>query len=233
MAQVHARIVQATHLAGRATQTVQLIAVSKTISADVIAMAHAAGQSSFGENYVQEGIRKIQHLNEIRGKLVWHFIGPVQSNKTALIAEHFDWVHSIDRLKIAQRLSTQRPPHLPPLQVCIQVNMSGEKSKSGVAPADLYPLAMQIATLKNIRLRGLMTLPEASKVPQRTPFSQLRALYNACNQILSAQGIPLMDTLSMGMSADFEEAILEGATMVRVGSAIFGSRWPAPQSSST
>ncbi len=231
LAQVHTRITQAAHLAGRATQTVQLIAVSKTISADVIAMAYAAGQLSFGENYVQEGVKKIQSLNEIRSKLVWHFIGPVQSNKTALIAEYFDWVHSIDRLKIAQRLSAQRPSRLPPLHACIQVNISGEASKSGIAPSELGTLAVQIATLKNIRLRGLMTLPEANNVDQRTPFSRLRELYNECNQTLSMQGIPLMDTLSMGMSADFEDAIMEGATMIRVGSAIFGPRSPLPRSS--
>ena len=233
LTKVHARIAQATHLAERTTQTVQLIAVSKTISADVIAMAYAAGQLYFGENYAQEGIKKIQSLSKIRDRLVWHFIGPVQSNKTAMIAEHFDWVHSIDRLKVAQRLSAQRLSQLPPLQVCIQVNISGEASKSGIAPVELCPLAMQIAALKNIRLRGLMTLPEADNVYQRTAFSKLRELYNECNQFLSTQGIPPMDTLSMGMSADFEDAIMEGATMVRVGSAIFGPRAPLPQSSPT
>lgn len=232
LADVRTRITQAAHLAGRTTQTVQLIAVSKTISADVIAMAYAAGQLSFGENYVQEGVKKIQSLNEIRAKLVWHFIGPVQSNKTALIAEYFDWVHSIDRLKIAQRLSAQRPPQLPPLQVCIQVNISGEATKSGIAPSELGTLAVQIAALKNIRLRGLMTLPEVRSVHQRSAFSKLRELYNECNQSLSTQDIAPMDTLSMGMSADFEDAIMEGATMVRVGSAIFGPRSPLPRSSS-
>lgn len=218
---VRNRISVAEEKAGRPAGDVMLLAVSKTFSPEAIRAACASGQAAFGENYVQEGIDKIAALADLRATLEWHFIGPLQSNKTRQVAEHFDWVHTVDRLKIAQRLSDQRPPHLAPLQVCIQVNVSGEASKSGVAPADTLALAHAIAALPRLRLRGLMAIPEplGDFTAQRKPFAEMHALL----QDLRAAGL-VVDTLSMGMSADAEAAIAEGATMVRIGTAIFGAR---------
>ena len=221
--QVQQRIAQACAQAGRAPQSVQLLAVSKTFGADAVVQAHAAGQTAFGENYIQEGVDKIRQLAHL--PLEWHCIGPIQSNKTRLVAEHFDWVHTIDRLKIAQRLSEQRPPTLAPLQVCIQVNVDGGSSKSGVAPADALALARNVAALPNVRLRGVMSIPEPAIdfIAACAVFTGVRAVFDALN----AEGLGL-DTLSMGMSADMEAAIHEGSTMVRVGTAIFGGRsYPA------
>ncbi len=222
---VHVRqaIAQAAAAAGRAASDVQLLAVSKTFGADAVIEAAQAGQHAFGENYLQEALDKMQAVHQLRADLPlsWHFIGPIQSNKTRPIAEHFDWVHSVDREKIAQRLSDQRPDGLPPLQVCLQVNVSGEDSKSGIAPDEVLALAKAVAALPRLRLRGLMAIPEpaASFDEQRPPFSKLRELQAQ----LAAQGLPT-DTLSMGMSADMAAAIAEGATIVRVGTAIFGKR---------
>jgi pyridoxal phosphate enzyme (YggS family) len=215
------RIGLAAQAAGRDPRAVTLLAVSKTFPAEDVRAAHAAGQRAFGENYVQEALTKITALADLRASLEWHFIGPLQSNKTRPVAETFDWVHSIDRLKIAQRLSEQRPDNLPPLNVCLQVNMSGEATKAGVAPADAAEAARAIATLPRLRLRGLMSIPEpaGSVDEQRAPHRQLRELFEQ----LRSDGLEL-DTLSMGMSSDLEAAVLEGATMVRVGTAIFGAR---------
>ena len=180
-----------------------------------------AGQRAFGENYVQEALEKIEALADLRTSIEWHLIGPLQSNKTRVVATHFDWVHSVDRLKLAERLSAQRPVGLPPLQVCLQVNISGEPSKSGIEPDAALPLARSVAALPGLRLRGLMAIPEPDPDPQtqRAPHRALaRLLYD-----LNAAGLAL-DTLSMGMSADLEAAILEGATIIRVGTAIFGAR---------
>jgi PLP dependent protein len=200
---------------------VTLIAVSKTFGADAVQAAFAAGQRHFGENYVQECADKAQALREACPGLVWHFIGPLQSNKTRLVAQHCDWVHSIDRLKIAERLAAQREATQTRLQVCIQVNVSGEASKSGVAPAEVAALAHELSKLEGLQLRGLMAIPEPAIEfeMQRKPFAQLAALLRELN----TQGHAL-DTLSMGMSADMNAAIAEGATMVRVGTAIFGAR---------
>jgi PLP dependent protein len=225
--EVKQRIDHAVLEAGRPAASVTLLAVSKTFGADAVAQAHAAGQRHFGENYVQEALDKIHTLAALRhqpgSQLIWHFIGPLQSNKTRGVAEAFDWVHSVDRLKIAQRLAEQRPAGLPPLNLCLQVNISGEPSKSGVLPDELTALAQAVATLpaERVRLRGLMAIPEPTDDPaaQRAPHHALRELLHS----LTASGLAL-DTLSMGMSADLEAAIAEGATVVRVGSAIFGSR---------
>ena len=221
--QVRQRITRACDGARRPEQSVTLLAVSKTFGATQVREAHAAGQRDFGENYVQEALAKMDALADLRAELRWHFIGPLQSNKTRAVAEGFDWVHTVDRLKIAQRLAEQRPAGLPPLQLCLQVNVSGEDSKSGVAPAELPALAAAVAALpaERVRLRGLMSIPEPSSDPtlQRAPHRRLRELLAALN----AQGLAL-DTLSMGMSADVEAAVAEGSTLVRVGSAIFGSR---------
>ena len=219
LAQVHAHIEAACQSAGRPAGSVQLLAVSKTWGADAVRAAHAAGQTAFGENYIQEAVDKITVLRDL--PLVWHCIGPIQSNKTRLVAEHFDWVHSIDRLKIAQRLSEQRPASLPPLQVCIQVNVDGGANKSGVSPQELPALAQAVAALPRLQLRGLMTIPEPAETDaqMRAVHRQAKALFDS----LRAQGLPL-DTLSMGMSADLNAAIAEGSTMVRVGTAIFGKR---------
>ncbi|MEX3637216.1 YggS family pyridoxal phosphate-dependent enzyme [Paraburkholderia sp. BR14320] len=221
LAEVHERIAWAAQAAGRDAQSVMLLAVSKTFPADAVRAAHAAGQRAFGENYVQEALDKMQTLADLRASLEWHFIGPLQSNKTRPVAEHFDWVHSVDRLKIAQRLSEQRPDNLPPLNVCLQVNVSGEASKSGVAPDEAAAIAHQIAALPKLKLRGLMSIPEPAGDldAQRAPHRQLRELFER----LRNDGLEL-DTLSMGMSADLEAAVLEGATIVRVGTAIFGAR---------
>jgi PLP dependent protein len=212
-------IAQAADMAQRSEQQITLLAVSKTFPVEAIREAHAAGQCAFGESYLQEALDKITALREL--PLEWHFIGPIQSNKTRSIAENFSWVHGVDRLKIAERLSAQRPPDLPPLNVCIQVNVSGEHSKSGVAPGEAAQLARQVTQLPHLRLRGLMAIPaqERDITSQRAPFARLREL----QQQLNAQGLAL-DTLSMGMSQDMVAAILEGATIVRVGSAIFGER---------
>ena len=213
------RIARAAEAAGRDAAEVRLLAVSKTWPADSVREAAAAGQRAFGENYVQEGAEKVDALAGLG--LEWHFIGPLQSNKTRLVANRFAWVHSIDRLKIAERLSAQRDAHLPPLEVCIQVNVSGEASKSGVAPGELPELARAVAGLPRLRLRGLMAIPEPTSdvALQRARFATLRQLRDQLN----ADGLAL-DTLSMGMSDDLEAAIAEGSTMVRVGTAIFGSR---------
>mgnify|MGYP001179530719 CR=1 FL=1 len=216
---VRERIRQAALAAGRAPEAVSLLAVSKTWPAGSVREAFAAGQTAFGENYVQEGVAKIGELAAL--PLEWHFIGPLQSNKTRPVAEHFAWVHSVDRLKIAERLSQQRPANLPPLQVCVQVNVSGEASKSGCSPAEAAALCRGIAVLPCLRLRGLMVIPAPVGDPaaQREPFRRLRGLLAD----LRAGGLDL-DTLSMGMSHDLEAAVAEGATLVRVGTAIFGER---------
>ena len=219
--QVRARIANACDGAQRPVQSVTLLCVSKTFGPQAVREAHAAGERCFGENYVQEGVDKIAALADLREAIEWHLIGPLQSNKTRIVAEQFDWVHSVDRLKIAQRLSEQRPAHLPPLRVCLQVNISGEDSKSGLAPGEVTEVANAVAALPRLVLRGLMAIPEPAGdlAAQRVPHRALHELLDA----LRAQGLAL-DTLSMGMSADLEAAILEGATMVRVGSAIFGTR---------
>jgi hypothetical protein len=212
-------VTQAALAAKRDAASVTLLAVSKTFSSEAVREAFAAGQCAFGENYVQEALDKIAVLHDL--PLEWHFIGPIQSNKTRVIAENFAWVHGVERLKIAQRLSEQRPADLPPLNICLQVNVSGEASKSGVAPDEVLALAREVSSLPRLKLRGLMAIPaQADEVEaQRRPFAQLREL----SQQLAAQGIAL-DTLSMGMSHDFAAAIQEGATIVRVGTAIFGVR---------
>ncbi|WP_025601592.1 YggS family pyridoxal phosphate-dependent enzyme [Burkholderia sp. WSM2230] len=218
---VQQRIAMAAHVAGRDARSIALLAVSKTFPAEDVRAAHAAGQRAFGENYVQEALTKIEALGDLRASLEWHFIGPLQSNKTRPVAEHFDWVHSVDRLKIAQRLSEQRPDKLPPLNVCLQVNISGEASKSGVSVEEAVQVAREIAALPRLRLRGLMAIPEpAGNIDeQRVPHRRLRELFGR----LRGDGLQL-DTLSMGMSSDLEAAVLEGATIVRVGTAIFGAR---------
>ena len=221
--QVHSRIALACTAAGRAVDSVTLLAVSKTQSPDAVRAAFAAGQRAFGENYVQEALDKITTLADLRRQIEWHLIGPLQSNKTRPVAEAFDWVHSVDRLKIAQRLSEQRPAGMAPLQLCLQVNISGEASKSGVLPRDAAALAHAVAALApaRVQLRGLMAIPEpaADFDAQRLPHRQLRELLAA----LRREGLAL-DTLSMGMSADLEAAVAEGATIVRVGTALFGGR---------
>ncbi|CAB3715647.1 Pyridoxal phosphate homeostasis protein [Paraburkholderia phenoliruptrix] len=218
---VQQRIAMAAHVAGRDARSIALLAVSKTFPAEDVRAAHAAGQRAFGENYVQEALTKIEALADLRASLEWHFIGPLQSNKTRPVAEHFDWVHSVDRLKIAQRLSEQRPDALPPLNVCLQVNISGEASKSGVSVDEAMQVARDIAALPRLRLRGLMAIPEPAGGidEQRVPHRRLRELFER----LHSDGLAL-DTLSMGMSSDLEAAVLEGATIVRVGTAIFGAR---------
>ncbi|MBL8288389.1 MAG: YggS family pyridoxal phosphate-dependent enzyme [Rubrivivax sp.] len=208
---------------GRTDGGITLLTVSKTFGAEAVREAFAAGARAFGENYVQEALAKMEALADLRAQIQWHLIGPVQSNKTRPVAESFDWVHTVDRLKIAQRLAAQRPPSLPPLDVCLQVNVSGETSKSGVAPPELPALAAAVAGLprERLRLRGLMSIPEPTDDvrQQRRRHGLLRELLEA----LRREGLAL-DTLSMGMSADLEAAVAEGATLVRVGSAIFGAR---------
>ena len=224
LAQVQQRIAQAVAQAGRPANSVRLLAVSKTFPADAVASAALAGQTSFGENYVQEGIAKITALRE-QGlhALQWHCIGPVQSRKTAQVAAHFDWMQSLNRLDIAQRLSRQRPPGLSPLQVCLQVNIDGGANKSGVTPGQALELAQAVQDLPGLQLRGLMSIPEPYEDPRQTleVHQRTRALFDEMGQILKQ---PLWDTLSMGMSQDLELAITAGSTMVRVGSAIFGAR---------
>src|SRR5262245_49890244 len=219
--QVRTRIATACETSQRPVQSVTLLAVTKTFGPQAVRDAHAAGQRAFGENYVQEALEKMESLVDLRGQIEWHLIGPLQSNKARVVASSFDWVHSVDRLKIAERLSAQRPDELPPLQVCLQVNISGEPSKSGVAPAETMALAQAVAALPRLRLRGLMAIPE----PQGD-FAAQRAPHHALARLLfelNGAGMAL-DTLSMGMSDDLEAAIAEGATVVRVGSAIFGAR---------
>ncbi|MGZ5158537.1 MAG: YggS family pyridoxal phosphate-dependent enzyme, partial [Caldimonas sp.] len=210
LAHVHQRIASACAGAGRPVQSVTLLVVSKTFAAEAVREASAAGEFRFGENYVQEGVDKIEALADLRSRLEWHLIGPVQSNKTRLVAERFDWVDSIDRLKTAERLSAQRPPGLAPLSVCLQVNISGEPSKSGFAPDEVAAAARAVAALPRLKLRGLMAIPEpaATFEAQRRPHRALRELFEA----LRGSGLAL-DTLSMGMSADLEAAIAEGATL--------------------
>lgn len=221
--QVRATVAKAAAHAGRDPASVMLLAVSKTFAADGVIEAAAVGQHAFGENYLQEALDKQQAVHALRPDLAleWHFIGPIQSNKTRPVAEHFSWAHAVDREKIARRLSEQRPAHLPPLNVCLQVNVSGEASKSGVSPAELPALAQAVVTLPNLKLRGLMAIPEPTDDVelQRKPFTLLRQL----QQQLADMGIAT-DTLSMGMSSDMQVAIAEGATIVRVGTAIFGKR---------
>ncbi|MDW2125904.1 YggS family pyridoxal phosphate-dependent enzyme [Vibrio sp. 2033] len=208
---------------GRTPESVQLLAVSKTKPVEAILEAYRAGQTAFGENYVQEGVSKVQHFAEHYpdNRIEWHFIGPIQSNKSRLVAEHFDWVHTIDRTKIAQRLNDQRPSELKPLQVLIQVNTSGEASKSGVTEAEVFELAELISRLPNLTLRGLMSIPAnvSDYESQLREFQKLATL----KQTLEAQ-FPEIDTLSMGMSGDMTAAIEAGSTMVRIGTAIFGAR---------
>ena len=220
---VRARIATACQRAGRGVEEVTLLAVSKTFGADAVRAAAAAGQRAFGENYIQEGVEKIAALRDLG--LMWHCIGPIQSNKTRLVAEHFDWVHTVDRLKIAERLSAQRPADLPPLNVCIQVNIDGGANKSGVAPCEALALARAVAALPQLKLRGLMSIPEIAPdfEAARAVHASARALFDQLN----ADGLGL-DTLSMGMSDDLEAAIAAGSTMVRIGTAIFGSRAPKP-----
>jgi hypothetical protein len=224
---VRARIATAARAAGRDPALIRLVAASKTFDADALLEALAAGQCDFGENYVQEALDKMAKVQAMLAAgapacpLVWHFIGPIQSNKTRAIAERFDWVHSVDRLKIAERLSAQRPAGLPPLQVCLEVNVSGEASKGGAKPDELPALAAAVARLPGLRLRGLMAIPAPTADPaeQRSAFAAVRALFEA----LKTDGFDL-DTLSMGMSGDLEAAVAEGATIVRVGTALFGER---------
>ncbi len=219
--EVKRRIAAACAASGRRAGHVTLLAVSKTFPASAVREACAAGQGAFGENYVQEALAKIDALADLRAQLQWHLIGPLQSNKTRAVAAAFDWVHSVDRLKVAQRLSEQRPAALAPLQLCLQVNISGEASKSGLLPAEVPAAALAVRALPRVQLRGLMAIPEPTAEPaaQRAPHRALRELM----ALLNGQGLAL-DTLSMGMSADLEAAVAEGATLVRVGSAIFGSR---------
>ncbi|KAE9640532.1 YggS family pyridoxal phosphate-dependent enzyme [Pseudomonas sp. PB103] len=213
---VGSRIQTATQAAHRPENSVQLLAVSKTKPAEALREAYAAGLRDFGENYLQEALSKQLELADL--PLIWHFIGPIQSNKTRAIAEHFDWVHSVDRLKIAQRLSEQRPAELPPLNICIQVNVSGEVSKSGCTPDDLPALAAAISTLPRLKLRGLMAIPEPTD-----DRAEQDAAFAAVQKLQASLDLPL-DTLSMGMSHDLESAIAQGATWVRIGTALFGAR---------
>ncbi|MFM7850137.1 MAG: YggS family pyridoxal phosphate-dependent enzyme [Rubrivivax sp.] len=223
--EVRQRVTRACVVAGRDPADVSLLAVSKQQPAQAVRQALQAGQRAFGENYVQEALDKMAALADLRGLIQWHLIGPLQSNKTRAVAEAFDWVHSVDRLKIAQRLSDQRPAGLPPLNVCLQVNTSGEDSKSGAQPDEVPQLAAAVAALPQLRLRGLMAIPEPAQglQAQQAPHRALRLLQEA----LRRQGL-VLDTLSMGMSDDLEAAIAEGSTMVRVGTAIFGPRPASP-----
>ena len=234
--QVNERISTAAQAVSRDQAAITLLAVSKTFGADAVLAAAHAGQRHFGENYVLEAVDKILALRALAAAgeaaaagLVWHFIGPIQSNKTRQIAEHFDWVHSVDRIKVAQRLNEQRPPQLSALNVLLQVNISGEATKSGVVPDDVPALARQLIALPRVRLRGLMAIPEPEADParQRAPLARMRSLFDRLRSELRPDAADL-DTLSMGMSADLEAAIAEGSTLVRVGTAIFGARAPKP-----
>jgi pyridoxal phosphate enzyme (YggS family) len=219
---VKARIARAARAVGRDPDSVRLVAVSKTFPPEAIRIVHALGQHEFGENHVQEAVRKLDALGDL-APIAWHLVGPLQRNKSAIAAARFAWVQTVDRLKIAERLSAARPMGAPPLDVCVQVNASGETSKSGVAPHEAVALAKAIATLPRLRLRGIMGIPEPTddRARRRAQFRVLRECLDACK----ASGLPV-DTLSMGMSADFEDAIAEGATLVRVGTAVFGAREP-------
>jgi PLP dependent protein len=219
IAQVRERVARAAGSAGRSAQSVTLLAVGKAQPLELLAAAARCGIGDFGESYLQEALAKIAALRE--QPLIWHFVGRLQANKTRPIAEHFAWVHALDRLKVAQRLSAQRPPHAPPLNVCLQVNVAGESTKGGVAPQELAALAAAVALLPRLTLRGLMCIPPEEREParQRAWFAKLRVLMEERN----AAGCRL-DTLSMGMSADFEAAIAEGATIVRLGTVLFGAR---------
>ena len=219
--EVRRRISAACALARRPVESVTLLAVAKTFPVEAVRAAFDAGERSFGENYVQEAFDKITALTDLRSHLQWHLIGPLQSNKTRAVAESFDWVHTVDRLKVAQRLSEQRPAGLPPLQLCLQVNISGESSKSGLATDEVLDVARTVAALPRVRLRGLMAVPAPASDPaeQRLPHARLRELLAR----LQRDGLDV-DTLSMGMTVDLEAAIAEGATIVRVGTAIFGAR---------
>lgn len=218
------RLQAACAAAGREPGSVSLLAVSKTFDADAVFQAWQSGQREFGENYIQDGVDKIARLRELApdGGLVWHCIGPVQSNKTRLVAEHFDWLHTVDRLKIAQRLNEQRPAHLPPLNVCVQVNIDGGETKSGVAPQDVLALAQAVRELPRLRLRGLMTIPDPAE-DMLVVHRRARVVFEDLQRTLAQ---PDFDTLSMGMSGDMDAAVQAGSTMVRVGSAIFGTRAP-------
>lgn len=224
---VQARIAEACVASGRNAGSVQLLAVSKTFSVDDVRQVTACGHRDFGENYIQEGVDKIIALQSNGSPLVWHCIGPMQSNKTKLVAEHFDWAHTVDRFKIAQRLSDQRPAHLAPLNVCLQVNIDGGETKSGIAPAEALALAAEVAKLPRVVLRGLMTIPDPvdSFDAQVAVHAKARALFD---DVKAALNLPQFDTLSMGMTGDLEAAVHAGSTMVRVGTAIFGGRnYPA------
>ena len=227
LAQVRSRITQACERAGRGADSTRLLAVSKTFGANAVREAAAAGQRAFGENYVQEALDKMAALHDV-ADLEWHCIGPLQSNKTRPVAEHFDWVHTVDRLKIAQRLSDQRPAHLPPLQVCLQINVDGGANKAGVVPEEALALAEAIAVLPRLELRGLMSIPEpateyeaqcALHTRARVVFDQIKAA-----GVTGLPGLERFDTLSLGMTADLDAAIAAGSTIVRVGTGIFGGR---------
>ena len=220
---VQARITAACAASGRAADGVQLLAVSKTFSANDVRQVAASGQRDFGENYIQEGVDKIIALQDSQPTLVWHCIGPIQSNKTKLVAEHFDWAHTVDRLKIAQRLNDQRPAHLAPLNICLQVNIDGGDTKSGIAPAEVLALAQEVTKLPRLTLRGLMTIPDPVDGfdAQVAVHAKAHALFD---DVKTALNLPQFDTLSMGMTGDLEAAIHAGSTMVRVGTAIFGGR---------
>ena len=219
---VRERITQAALQAGRKPASVQLLAVSKTFAADQVREVAASGQRDFGENYVQEGVDKIAALKDVPG-LVWHCIGPLQSNKTRPVAEHFDWVHSVDRLKIAQRLSEQRPAGLPPLNICLQVNIDRGPTKAGVSPSEALSLAQAVSALPRLVLRGLMTIPDPVEGFDAQVAVHLQAKH-LFDELQAALALPQFDTLSMGMSADLEAAVKAGSTLVRVGTAVFGAR---------
>jgi pyridoxal phosphate enzyme (YggS family) len=229
--QVRDRIAQACGAAGRDPASVSLLAVSKTFGAEAVVQAAAAGQRAFGENYIQEGVEKIAAVGRaFDPALQWHCIGPIQSNKTRLVAEHFDWAHTVDRLKTAERLSAQRPGHLPPLQICIQVNIDGGSTKSGVAPEETLALVRAVAKLPRLRVRGLMSIPDHAPdfEAQLAIHKSARRLFDQISA-LGEPGLEGFDTLSMGMTADLEAAIHAGSTLVRVGTGIFGGRtYPAP-----
>lgn len=223
LAQIHQQIEQGCQQAKRDKSAVRLLAVSKTKPVDAILAAYQAGQIAFGENYVQEGVEKIQHFSAQNIHLEWHFIGPLQSNKTRLVAEHFDWMQTLDRTKIADRLNDQRSPHKSPLNVLIQINISDENSKSGIKPEEMLDLAKQVEKLPHLRLRGLMAIPAPEENPekQKVALQAMKGLFEQLKQALPEQQI---DTLSMGMSDDMVSAIECGSTMVRIGTAIFGQR---------
>ena len=220
---VQERMVKACAASGREVDWVTLLAVSKTFSADDVRQVAACGQRDFGENYIQEGVDKIIALQDCQPALVWHCIGPMQSNKTKLVAEHFDWAHTVDRLKIAQRLNDQRPAHLAPLNVCLQVNIDGGETKSGIAPDEVLALAAEVSKLPRLTLRGLMTIPDPVEgfEAQVAVHTKARALFDDVKTTLK---LPQFYTLSMGMTGDLEAAVQAGSTMVRVGTAIFGGR---------